>query len=67
MKIEQLEQLAKNPFYKMSHAQLEQLAAYRNKKFKADEKNAVVKHSTKFTKHNPNLKEEDERIKSSRN
>lgn len=66
MKIEQLEQLARNPFYKMSREQLEQLATYRNRKFKADEKNTVVKHTTKFTKHNPNLKEEDER-KSSRN
>jgi hypothetical protein len=57
MTIEQLLQLVSNPYYIMSTNELKQLEDYNNKQYEKS-KNTIVKHSTSFKIHNPNLKEE---------
>lgn len=60
MEITTLIRLSKNPNYKLSPEQIQQLEDYRNEQFKGKNKNKVVRHSTKFGKHNPSIPQEDE-------
>lgn len=61
MTYEQLERLAKNPYYKLNQQQLEELEEYRRQRYQppATHSKKPIKHSTSFTKHNPKLEEEE--------
>lgn len=53
-----LERLSRNPHYKMTKKQLEELEKYRAEQFKQRNQGKPVKHNTSFVKHDPNLEEE---------
>lgn len=57
MTIDQLLQLASNPYYVLSPKQVQQLEEY-NKKLYEKKKNEVVKHRTGFDKHDTTLRKE---------
>lgn len=60
MTIQQLEQLAKNPAYKLSDKQIQILEQHRLRQYQEKRKarNEPVKHATNFQKHNPELEQE---------
>lgn len=67
MSYEQLQKLAKNPFYTLSKDQLALLEKYRSEEFKTPVKHPSIvnKHNSAFRVHDPSLKEEKD-VKSSR-
>lgn len=60
MNYETLEKLAKNPHYKLSKKQVEQLEKYRAERYLPPVRHStsVPKHSTSFREHNPKLEEQ---------
>lgn len=54
---DQLEKLASNPHYKMTQAQLAELAAYQQADRKPSQE--IPKHDPTFQKHDPGLKVDD--------
>lgn len=60
MEITTLLRLSKNPNYKLSPAEVQQLEEYHNEQFNTKHRRKVVKHSNKFKKHDPSIPEEDE-------
>lgn len=55
---DELEKLVVNPHYKMSSAQIAELAAYRQADGKPSQ--TVPKHNPTFVKHDPGLKAQDD-------
>lgn len=63
MNINQLKKLAKNPNYKLSGSQIAELEEQRTEEFKQKQSSEIVRHDTKFKKHNPNIPEEKNKTK----
>lgn len=58
--LQTLLRLSRNPNYKLSKKELDQLENHRNEQFKEKHQNKNIRHTTSFRKHDTKIPSEDE-------